>query len=222
MLAAFYCLAGVFLLLLLFMTVIHPFVCVVECAISRDLTVGQKIIWCLVLLCLGCVGSLVYIMMGTYSIRLRQLSFGIVTVAIACLIASVAIGIANPEVRNIASNITETIEQESLETIAAEFQDLDKLSERIDQITEPVEEPEFKPVAQPISSTPPRQLPQVKKPKLKRRNAWPVRAPAADSMQSPKTPQVFNRYKNSWTGTAVPSEEDDRSEVINRYHADSF
>lgn len=88
------CLTCVFFLL------VHPLICVVQCAFSKDLSGGQKALWIFLTLLFGIVGSLPYALIGSGSAWMRSLTWNGMKLGALNLLLAIGVFAATPEIRN--------------------------------------------------------------------------------------------------------------------------
>ena len=89
---------GIALAIGLFFLLLHPFVCIFECVISKKYTGGKKALWILLSLFFGFLASLVYSIFITKSPKLRRVSIQGLTIGALSLACAVGIAFNSPEV----------------------------------------------------------------------------------------------------------------------------
>lgn len=88
---------GLAIVIGLFFAIVHPFVCIVECALAKEHSGTKKAIWIVLSLLLGAVGSLIYALFVTRSSKLKRFSMQGFSVGVLCLAVSSGIAFTNPE-----------------------------------------------------------------------------------------------------------------------------
>jgi hypothetical protein len=84
----------------IFFLLIHPLICVVQCASSKELSGNQKALWIFLSLFFGIVGSLPYALFGSGSARMRSLTWNGMKLGSLNLLLAVGVFAATPEIRN--------------------------------------------------------------------------------------------------------------------------
>lgn len=98
MLFALYAAVAVLSLALFFYLVVYPFVCMIECGLSKQLSGGTKAVWIIATFITGALGAIVYTFVGMQSARLRKTAISGLVVGACSLAACMGIGFAQPEV----------------------------------------------------------------------------------------------------------------------------
>jgi hypothetical protein len=83
-----------------FFFVVHPLICIVQCAISKNLSGGQKAIWIFLSLLVGIVGSLPYALFASGSTRMRSLTLNGLMFGALNLVLAIGVFVATPEIRD--------------------------------------------------------------------------------------------------------------------------
>jgi hypothetical protein len=83
-----------------FFLVIHPLVCIVQCAISQNLSGGQKALWIFLSFFLGIIGSLPYALLASGSSRIRSMTLNGMKLGAVNLLLAIGVFVATPEIRN--------------------------------------------------------------------------------------------------------------------------
>ncbi|GAB5401781.1 MAG: hypothetical protein Aurels2KO_00120 [Aureliella sp.] len=104
MLIAFYVLLGVLLLLALFFTLLHPLLCIVDCALSKDHGITAKIAWIVATLFLGFIAAISYTFAGTKSPWLRKSTRNAFGLGVLCAVMALGLSFASPEVQALVSD----------------------------------------------------------------------------------------------------------------------
>jgi hypothetical protein len=84
----------------MFFLLVHPLICVVQCALSKELSGGQKALWIFLSLFFGIVGSLPYALLGSGSARMRSLTWNGMKLGALNLLLAIGVFAATPEIRN--------------------------------------------------------------------------------------------------------------------------
>ncbi|MEZ6090451.1 MAG: PLDc N-terminal domain-containing protein [Pirellulaceae bacterium] len=83
----------------LFLNLVHPFICIVSCARSPETSGMAKLLWILATLALWSTGSVLYGLFGTHSPRLRSLTIKSFALCLLSLATVAGFVIKNPEFR---------------------------------------------------------------------------------------------------------------------------
>ncbi len=94
--------------------VIHPLVCIFECALSKTLSGSQKATWIVVAFFTGIFGSLAYALFASGSPRLRSLTLTGMKLGTVNLLLAIGAFAATPEVREFISHPFSGLSVESL------------------------------------------------------------------------------------------------------------
>jgi hypothetical protein len=92
---------GLLCLTCIFFLLVHPLICVVQCACSKELSGGQKALWIFLSLFFGIFGSLPYALFGSGSARIRSLTWNGMMLGVLNLVLAVGTFAATPEFRNV-------------------------------------------------------------------------------------------------------------------------
>jgi hypothetical protein len=84
----------------MFFLLVHPLICVVQCASSKELSGGQKALWIFLSLSFSIVGSLPYALLGSGSARMRSLTWNGMKLGAFNLLLAIGVFAATPEIRN--------------------------------------------------------------------------------------------------------------------------
>ncbi|MCA9128802.1 MAG: PLDc_N domain-containing protein [Planctomycetales bacterium] len=138
----FFCLS---LVAALFFAILHPFLCVAVCAMSKNASGGQKILWIVLSLFFGLFGSIPYALFATDSIRLRTVTKRGLSIGLLCFLATTLIAFMSPDVNNYATGLLSGVDQAIGEAaIEGEFQgSLDELQEPAGAASSVTEQQEF-------------------------------------------------------------------------------
>lgn len=91
---------GLLCLTCIFFLLVHPLICVVQCACSKELSGGQKALWIFLSLFFGIFGSVPYALFGSGSARMRSLTWNAMKLGALNLLLAVGVFAATPEIRN--------------------------------------------------------------------------------------------------------------------------
>jgi len=101
----------IWMILILFYAIIHPFWCIVDCAISKERSGGNKTIWIVLTLLAWSFASLFYGLFSTKSVALRRTTRFTFCFSLVIMMVAVGLIVANPEARNnFATEIMKAIE----------------------------------------------------------------------------------------------------------------
>lgn len=133
---------GIALAIGLFFLILHPFICIFDCVISKKHSGGSKALWIVLSLAFGCLASLVYSIFITESRKLRSLSIQGLTFGILAMAAAVGISASSPEVtEKLASFQTEAVNfTESQTEGASETEALDGMLKKLEEFSSEAEE----------------------------------------------------------------------------------
>lgn len=123
--------------------VVHPLVCIFECALSKTLSGSQKATWIVVSFFTGIFGSLVYALFASGSPRLRSLTLTGMKLGTVNLLLAIGAFAATPEVREFISNPFSDLSVETLAietTVESMMEDSDLASVPVEETSVPVEE----------------------------------------------------------------------------------
>ncbi len=87
---------GFALFVFLFFVLVHPFICMIECALSKKHSGTSKVVWLAVTFLTGFLGALAYVIAGTHSQRLKRSSFQAVAIGAVCAAVCMGIAFAQP------------------------------------------------------------------------------------------------------------------------------
>ena len=106
MLIVLYVVSALFLLIGIYFAIIHPFVCIIECALSKQLSGGKKTLWILATLITGSLAATFYTLFATRSARLRRFSLRAFSTGLVCFAVATCIFYADPKAQELASQFS--------------------------------------------------------------------------------------------------------------------
>lgn len=83
-----------------FFVVVHPLICIVQCAVSKNLSGGQKALWIFLSFFVGIIGSLPYALFASGSTRIRSLTLNAMKLGALNLLLAIGVFAATPEIRD--------------------------------------------------------------------------------------------------------------------------
>ena len=137
-----------------FFILVHPLMCIVECAISKNLSSGQKALWIFLSFFVGIIGSLPYALFASGSTRIRSLTWNAMKFGALNLLLAIGVFVATPEIRDTGSIFIGQASMQSIDFESEEMADSSgevsvALSEQKNESTQ-AEQPRFVSVVDPV------------------------------------------------------------------------
>jgi len=126
---------GIALAIGLFFLLLHPFVCIFDCVISKEHKSGTKAMWVVLSLFFGFFASLIYSLLITKSPKLRKFSIQGLTLGALMLATSVGISATSPEVKQKFASF-----QENMQNFGATTSDAEAGTDSLDDMLAKLEE----------------------------------------------------------------------------------
>lgn len=98
MLFVLYSAIAVLSLAVFFYLVVYPFVCMIECGISKQHSGGTKAVWIVATFLTGVLGAVAYTFIGMQSPRLRKMAISGMVVGACSLAVCIGIGFTSPDI----------------------------------------------------------------------------------------------------------------------------
>lgn len=106
MLIVLYVVSALLLLIGIYFAIVHPFVCIIECALSKQLSGAKKALWIVATLITGSLAATFYTLFATRSTRLRRWSLRAFSTGLVCFAVATCIFYADPSAQELASQFS--------------------------------------------------------------------------------------------------------------------
>lgn len=137
-----------------FFILLHPMICIVECAISKNLSGGQKALWIFLSFFIGIVGSLPYALFASGSTRIRSLTWNGIKFGVLNLLLAIGVFVATPEIRETLNLFIAQASMQSMDFGSEEMADsLGEISATLSEQTNGsthAEQPRFVSIHEPV------------------------------------------------------------------------